>query len=237
MGTTLDDKISEAVKWYWSTLSDQAEAQQNSGDALRGRRSDVVGGKQMGKFAYLIESKLVEADIPTNEIKHDHDAVLPGYHRATKRWDIAIIHDEEVHAVIELKSLGSSHGNNLNNRIEEAIGNSVDLRKACTEGVFNQSEPPWIGYLLLMADTEDVGGAVRVREKNFPVDAEFADASYLDRAVVFCERMSKQGIIDSAAFIASDEVAGENGAYREPNSELSIEQFLRDLVDSLKNQR
>jgi hypothetical protein len=84
----------------------------------------------MDGFAGLIEDALVEADVSRDAVHHDHSAVLPGYYRATKRWDIAVVIDEELLAAMELKSIASSFGNNLNNRIEEAVGNNTDLYQA-----------------------------------------------------------------------------------------------------------
>jgi len=111
-------------------------------------------------------------------VLHDHDATLPGYYRATKRWDIAVVLDEELLAVMELKSIASSFGNNLNNRIEEAVGNNTDLYQAYETGLFEPSPTPWVGYLILMADTEKSRQPVRIREPSFEVDDAFKDASY-----------------------------------------------------------
>ena len=47
-------KLSNAVAHYWLTLSTQA-AKQKSGDADRGRRAAVTGGKQMDGFCELID--------------------------------------------------------------------------------------------------------------------------------------------------------------------------------------
>lgn len=229
-------EVADAVKWYWETLSDQAEDQRDSENTTRGRRAQVLGGAQMDGFAGLIEDALVDVGLPREDVLHDHDAVLPGYFRATKRWDIAVVHEENLLAVIELKSIASSFGNNLNNRVEEAIGNNIDLREAYEDGVFDQPKPPWIGYLILMADKEDSRNTVRVREPNFSVDDEFADATYIDRAELLCSRLVRRGIVDSTAFLTSGEEEGLDGGYDELNPDLSFEQFLADLVAHVESQ-
>lgn len=185
----LDREVSDAVRYYWGTLSEQEEIQEDSENTARGRRSQVLGGAQMDGFELLIEDALVDAGVREADVLHDHDAVLPGYYRATKRWDIAVVVDGELLAVMELKSIASSFGNNLNNRIEEAVGNNTDLYQAYQEGLFEPSPTPWVGYMIMMADTETSNSPVRIREPNFPVDDEFEEASYIDRAEQLCLRM------------------------------------------------
>jgi len=226
----LDKEVADAVTHYWATLSDQEDAQQRSEKTARGRRAQVVGGAQMDGFASLIEDALVEAGVPADAVLHDHDAVLPGYYRATKRWDIAVVVDDELLAVMELKSIASSFGNNLNNRIEEAIGNNTDIYQAYQEGLFEPSPTPWVGYLILMADTEKSQRSVRIREPNFDVDSEFKDASYIDRAEQLCLRMVRQRLVDQAAFITSDKTEGLDGQYTEINPELTFNRYLSSLT-------
>lgn len=234
----LDDvegELSDAVMHYWATLSDQADTQQESENTARGRRAQVLGGAQMDGFAGLIEDALVEAGVPRSTVLHDHDAVLPGYYRATKRWDIAVVLDDELLAVMELKSIASSFGNNLNNRIEEVVGNNTDLYQAYQEGLFEPSPTPWVGYFILMADTEKSSNSVRIREPNFEVDDAFKNASYIDRAEQLCLRMVRQRLVDQAAFIISTGDAGLDGEYDEVNPELSFSRYLSSLVAHIQS--
>lgn len=225
----IEGEVSDAIIHYWATLSDQEETQKESENTARGRRAQVVGGAQMDGFASLIEDVLVEAGISRESIHHDHDAVLPGYYRATKRWDIAVVVDDELLAVMELKSIASSFGNNLNNRIEEAVGNNTDLYQAYQEGLFEPSPTPWVGYLILMADTEKSRSSVRIREPNFEVDDEFKNASYIDRAELLCLRMVRQRLVDQAAILTSDKEDGIDGVYDEINDELTFRRYLSSL--------
>lgn len=231
----LETEVSDAVEYYWATLSDQADEQRESERTTRGRRAQVLGGAHMDGFASLIEDVLVDAGLPRETILHDHAAVLPGYYRATKRWDIAVVHDDELLAVIELKSIASSFGNNLNNRVEEAVGNHTDLYQAYEEGLYEPSPTPWVGYLMLMADNEKSNNTPRVREPNFPVDDEFENATYLDRTELLCLRMVRQRLADEATFILSDEESGLDGEYTEPNPELTFRRFLSSLVAHVRS--
>jgi len=188
----------------------------------------------MDGFAGLIEDVLVEAGVPRDSVKHDYYATLPGYYRHEKEWDTAVVHDDELLAVVEYKSQASSFGNNLNNRAEEAIGSNTDLLQAYEDGVFEPSPAPWIGYLMLMADNESSRTAPTLREPNFSVDDEFRDATYVDRMELLCLRMVRQRLANSAAFILSDEERGTDGEYWYPNEELQFNRFARSLASHVQ---
>lgn len=230
MINNLSAEIGDAVQYYWATRSNQAEAQQASDNTTRGQRAEVLGGQQMDSFAGLVEDILVDAGVPRDSINHDYHATLPGFYRAEKEWDTAVVHDGELLAVVEYKSQASSFGNNLNNRVEEAVGSFTDLWEAYEKGVFEPSPAPWIGYLYLMADNEHSRNVPRLRAPNFTVGDAFQDATYLDRVELLCLRMVRQRLVDSAAFILSDEDRGPDGNYWEPNEELAFERFARSLI-------
>lgn len=226
----LDHEISNAIRWYWETREGQAEDQKVSKNSTRGRRADVLGGNQMDGFSGLVEDILTENGVPKDAIVHDYHATLPGYFRHEKEWDTAIVHDGELLAAVEFKSQASSFGNNLNNRAEEAVGSNTDLLEAYEEGVFEPSPPPWLGYLMLMADNEESRKMPGLREPNFPADDEFQGATYVDRMELLCLRMLRKRLVNGAAFILSDRDGGLNGEYEEPNEELRFERFVRALT-------
>ena len=218
------------MQWYWETRSGQGETQRESEDSTRGRRAEVLGGQQIDGFAGLVEDIVVEAGVPRDSVKHDYHATLPGFYRHEKEWDTAVVHDDELLAVVEYKSQASSFGNNLNNRAEEAIGNNTDLIEAYEEGVFAPSPQPFIGYLMLMADNEESQNVPRVREANFDVDDEFHDATYVDRMELLCLRMVRKRLANESAFILSDGNVGMDGEYWEPNEELEFRRFAQSLA-------
>jgi len=57
----IEEDIADATRYYWATLSDQEDAQVESENTTRERRSQVLGGSQMDGFAQLIENTLVDA--------------------------------------------------------------------------------------------------------------------------------------------------------------------------------
>lgn len=230
----LEPEVRDAVQWYWETRSEQAEAQRESEDTARGHRAEVLGAGQMDGFAGLIEDLLVEAGVPRDSVKHDYHATLPGFYRPEKEWDTAVVHEGELLAVIEYKSQASSFGNNLNNRIEEAVGSFTGLLEAYEDGMFEPSPAPWIGYLFLMADNDRSQNVPRLREPNFAVDDEFRDATYLDRIEVLCLRLVRQRLVNEGAFVLSDEENGLEGEFWEPNEELRFTRFARSLTSHVR---
>jgi hypothetical protein len=226
---TIDREVREAVRWFWATQDSQKEKQLKSQNSTRGRRANVLGGKQMDGFASLIEDVLLTFGVPQVSIVHNYQATLPGYFRHEKEWDTAVVHEGSLLAAVEFKSIASSFGNNLNNRTEEALGSNTDLRQAYEQGVYAPSPPPWLGYLMLMAKKEEATRPVKVREPNFNVDPVFDGASYALRGEVLCLRMVRQQIVDGAVFMLSDP-EGPEGHFVEPNEELRFERFARRLT-------
>jgi Restriction endonuclease XhoI len=150
----IDDLLKKAVAHYWRTLNQQSE-KQKSGDADRGGRAAVTGGKQMDGFCELVQKILVYNELPEASIYTRDRLELPGYFRPTKRWDMLVVHDGHLIAAIEFKSqLGPSFGNNFNNRTEEALGSAVDLWTAYREGAFGKEQPrPWLGWVMLLEES------------------------------------------------------------------------------------
>ena len=133
-------------------------------------------------------------------------------------------------AAIEFKShVGPSFGNNFNNRVEEALGNSIDLLDAYRHGVYQPSMKPWIGWLMLLEDTEKSNSPVRIRSEHFPVTEEFRDASYAKRYEIFCRKLVRESRYDAACLLLSDKENGLIGEYSEPNMEIGFKTFAISL--------
>ena len=88
---------------------------------------------------------------------------LPGWFRAEKNWDLLVVADGKLVAIVEFKSQVGSFGNNFNNRTEEALGNATDLWAAYEEGAFSPSERPWLGYLMILEDAPAIKAGSRER--------------------------------------------------------------------------
>ncbi len=138
--------------------------------------------------------------------------------------------DGELLATIEFKShVGASFGNNFNNRIEEALGSATDVLTAYREGAFRPSQKPWLGWLMLLEDTQRSQTPVRVSEPHFEVFEEFKQASYARRYELFCERLVRERLYDATCLLLSDRDNGLQGGYSEPNKEINFKNFATSL--------
>ena len=177
-----EKQFAASVREFWSVRERQAQKQANSGTLDQGSRGSVTGGQHMNSLSLLIQQVVVDAGMPTPIVTHQPSSrVLPGFYRAAKNWDALITYKGRIVAIIELKSHVGSFGNNQNNRIEEMIGQSVDIWKATRENLLGDIRP-WFGYLLLLEDHEGSRRVIRGRTNpGFPADSIYGQTNYLDR--------------------------------------------------------
>jgi hypothetical protein len=223
-------QVSKAVKYFWKVRTSQYARQTSSAEnADAGLRGAVTGGKHLDGFIDLLTNILSEAGLPDSTI-NKRTTTLPGYFRPTKAWDIVVVADDQLIASIEFKAhVGPSFGNNFNNRIEEALGSSLDLLTAYREGKFKPSAKPWLGWLMLLEETARSTTPVRVSEPHFDVFDEFKEASYATRYEIFCERLLRERMYDGTCLILTDRKGGAKGKYSEPNEELAFARFATSL--------
>ena len=225
----LDKKVRLAVKHFWQTREAQSVSQKQRGSSDQGARAAVTGGAQMDGFIKLIAELVKKSGISDACIYTKQKLVLPGYFRASKEWDLLIVSNQTLLAVIETKSQVGSFGNNFNNRTEEAIGSAVDLWTAYREGAFADSTRPWLGYLFLLEDCAQSAKPVSVKEPHFNVFEVFRDASYGKRYEILLRRLVRERHYEAAAFLLSDSVNGQKGKYKEPTKDLCFRNFARSL--------
>lgn len=213
----------EAVASCWSLRADAAQRARDRGSTDPGLRAGVTSGKHLDPLAQLVEQVLVDAGLPQSAIYKDRGVELPGYYRPEKKWDVVAIHEGTVAVAVEFKSILGSYGNNMNNRVEEALGNATDLLEAAEKGLLGV-KPPWLGYVFLMQDEPASRSTVRVRQTHFPVDPQFSNSSYQDRALLMCRRLVLKRLYNAAWFITGDGEGTPEGV-REPAQDLSWAKF------------
>lgn len=225
------DRLSQAVRNFWKVRTQQQYKQgAKSGKKDTGNRGAVTGGKHLDGFIKLLTDLLSEAGLPDSAI-HTRSTTIPGYFRPAKNWDLVVVVDEILIASIEFKAqVGPSFGNNFNNRIEEALGNSTDLLTAYREGKFKTNLKPWLGWLMLLEETPRSTSAVRLDEPHFEVFPEFKHTSYAQRYELFCERLLRERLYDGTCLILSTRKEGLKGRYSEPNSDFSFLSFATSLT-------
>ena len=223
-------RVTKAIRHFWAVRTQQQLSQGTaSGVKDAGNRSEVTAGKHLQGFVQLLQEVLEESGLPDSSI-HSRQTTIPGYFRPNKNWDLVVIVDGNLLASIEFKAhIGPSFGNNFNNRVEEALGNSTDLLTAYREGKFKTSQRPWLGWFMLLEDTPRSTTPVRIDQPHFDVFPEFKETSYCRRYELFCERLMRERLYDGTCLILSDRVKGLKGRYSEPNAEFSFAAFATSL--------
>ncbi len=230
MPEELESRVTKAVRSFWQARTSQGERQRTGGASNQGARGEVVGGRQMDGFARLLVDLMIEAGVESTNI-FVRATELPGFFRPTKEWDVVVVREANLIAAVELKSQVGSLGNNFNNRVEEALGSSLDLWTAYREGQFQTMPRPFLGYLLLLEDSDRARSAVKVRERHFPVRQEFGDVSYTKRYELFCRKLVLEGCYTAAGFLtAAREHADAEPNFSEPASDLTITRFVQELA-------
>jgi len=129
--------LSEAVKHFWRVRTRQHRRQgKKSGVKDAGSRAAVTGGKHADGFIKLIANIVRNAGLPNVSIHTTEKTpkTLPGFFRPSKEWDLVVTSGKDLVAVVEVKSLVGSFGNNFNNRVEEALVRTPICQKMKDEG-------------------------------------------------------------------------------------------------------
>lgn len=219
--------LEESIAHYWRTLDTQS-SKQVSGQADRGRRAAVTGGKQMDGFCRLVAAIAEANGMAKASIYTEAQLEIPGYFRPTKRWDMLVVDRKHLVAALEFKSQrGPSFGNNFNNRTEEALGNASDVWTAYREGAFGIGRPaPWLGWIMMLEDCAASSAAVSLAEPHFKVFPEFRGTSYSDRYQILLRKLVLEKHYSATAFVTATSEGGPRGRYAEPAPDLSIRSLL-----------
>lgn len=229
-----DKDVQEAVKFFWDTLAKQGKKQAKKGTKKGGDK--VRAGKHFHKFELLLEKIIVDAGFKGLIVISN--PTLPGFFRASKRWDIvAYDPNKKLLIAIELKSMCSSFGNNSNNRIEETVGSVKDFHVMHKLGTFGDVKT-WTGYLYVLADCEKSTTRRKIKYKSkfgFPLRQEFDHISYQDRITEMCKKLKDPEYYKSTCLLMSKPEDGINGQYTEPEKDINFEQFKESLVKFIKD--
>lgn len=238
----VDKRLQEAVQRYWDARAQNKAKQVEAGKIDAGTRGEVTGGTQMGALEVLVADILCEAGLKRLDVRTRTSLELPGYFRATKKWDLIVVSEGELVLAMELKSqAGKSIGNNVNNRSEEAVGNAKDLWIAYREGRFGMAPQPFLGYLFLLEDRANVKVPVGNKEPYFKVDPVFqgnlitdkkgrvryAGVTYAERYELLCRRLVLERLYSSACFLMATNA--RQTAITEPAPDLSFARFAAAL--------
>ncbi len=185
---------------------------------------------------------LVDAGLKRHEVKTRTALELPGYFRATKKWDLIVVSEGRLVLAMEFKSqAGKSIGNNVNNRTEEAVGSAKDIWTAYRERRFADCPTPFLGYFFLLENREQVKVPVRNYEPYFAVDPVFRGEAmthksgdiryvgvpYSSRYEILCRRLVLERLYTSACFIMATN--SKNTKISQPADDLTFQRFVAAL--------
>lgn len=245
-----DARVAQSVAEFWGSRGSARTTKRQGGT-----RDAVVGGKNMDGFVDLVRQIVIHCGMPVQSVHtRKSQLVLPGFFRATKNWDVLVIHEQRLLAVFEFKSQVGSFGNNFNNRSEEAIGSAADLwvahyhgaysagpRRSRTgvaepapgilnPGLMTDPRPPFLAWLMLLEECDASLAPVRCEEPHYPVFEEFHGASYARRYQILCERLVERQLYSAAALELSP--AGSS-QHRCLSSATSIRNLFADFAGRL----
>lgn len=237
----VEKRLRVAVQSYWDARRKNKEKQVQSGKIDAGTRGEVTGGTQMGALEVLVSDILCEAGLKKVDVRTRTALELPGYFRATKKWDLIVVSEGALVLAMEFKSqAGKSIGNNVNNRSEEAVGSAKDIWTAFREGRFGQFPSPFLGYLFLLEDRDNVKTPVVNKEPYFQVDPEFRGeiikskerprykgVSYSRRYELLCRRLVLERLYTSACFLMATN--SPKTKITQPASDLTFQRFVAAL--------
>lgn len=195
-----------AVQAYWDVKDKQATSAALLGSTAEGTAKAVRAAGHFEPIAALLARFFLDAGYPATSIgtARPH-IVLPGFFRATKRWDLVVVHRGVLVAAIELKGIGgdeNSIGRNYNNRLEEAMGNSLDIGRANDIQLVGP-EQPWLGYFFIMEDTPTSRQAKRPEQGVLPAHADWYGMSHQGRFAVAAERFLSEKLYDAVCYLTS----------------------------------
>lgn len=228
----LDTRLAAAIRSFWQSQDRALRAKRISSRPDMGKRGAVTSGGHLRKLCELIGEIAQDNGLPEATLHSQGSGVtIPGYFRATKDWDLLIIHQGMLVAAIELKSMGSSFGNNLNNRAEEVLGQSLDFLTAYERRVFRECPRPFLGYCVILADSPRIHAPVSASSPHFDVLPEFAEAGYAQRFHLLCRKMVEEELYSEAALLLSPPTAGRRqGLSRSLDETTSFRRFAAGLA-------
>lgn len=228
----MEEVMRQALLRSYDLRRQAGEDQVKRGKTDTGNRSQTTSGKHMDGIEDVIADDLVRLGVRSDSIFMKSKDSIPGWFRATKKWDVLAFDGEQLMTAIELKSISSSYGKNLNNRVEEAVGSAVDADFAMRNKLLNRITPPLFAYaMVIKKDAESSSRCKDPAPDHFRVDPVFNDSSYIDRFRILCERLRRDRIYGAVWFVVVDP---DNEEVCEPVPELSYEAFLAEIGGRVK---
>ena len=222
--------FAEAIRAFWQVKQDQQGRADAAGTSAGSNSGGVRGGKHMSPFESLIRKVVADSGVVCDK-DTPLSCAVPGYYRESKAWDVVLQYRGHVLAIIEAKSqTAKSLGNNVNNRVEEAIGQAADIWKSHEHNRLGKGIRPWVGYLMILEEKPEVLAPVRSPPASrippgMSLDDTFKKRSRAFRYAEAFKRLDQERMLDATCFATS---SGPEH-YDFPDEWLSFKSFAAQL--------
>lgn len=234
-----DKEIQALVNVFWGKRDESVKKHSESGVQGAQARS----GTHMSAIQDYVRQLFVQAGLSDSDILKG-SPFLPGYFRRSKSWDVVAIYKGHLVGAVELKSQVGSVGKNSNNRIEEAIGNAFDLVTVHkNRKPFGVEIPPWLGFVMVLEETDKTEASIKKMKTVFPSDDEFENISYSGQYRIALSRFVSEKLYDAGWFLTTRRETDSSFSYKEPlqtatastlaNLIKSRVDFVKQVVDAL----
>lgn len=217
-------RITQAIQLWIDSKEVQGRRSQDNGNAQAGSRSQVTGGLHLRGVNQLVVDEIRATGATGLELRFDRNAVLPGWYRPSKAWDLLVLQHGRPILAVEYKSMAGSVGNNLNNRADEVFGIAEDARQAEINGILPSNLRR--AYIYVLEVTPAVTRPVSIAQQVGRPDMIFHGASYFDRVTIMCKRMRDSGLYHLVWVIG---VMHNPVRFAEPSAEVGWDRFKADL--------
>jgi hypothetical protein len=191
----------------------------------------TIGGRPTEALVGLVENELVRAGLDRATIRRDEPIALPGaYNPAPRKWDLVVVEDEVPVAAIDFTAAtGPSFANNFRNRVEQILGDAVNLGRPYEPEALTAFKP-CLALCFVLEDCEGSTSPVRNRRGHFGDDAGYPEGtSYKDRYGIFFERLIKDGRYNAICYLAS--TPSDEPSVSEPRDEMGFSRFAQSIAD------
>jgi Restriction endonuclease XhoI len=221
-----------AIDHFWADRDGQTARQRLRGLNDAGTRGSVTGGTHLHGVRDVIRTVVSDAGFTVAGRN-----TLPGYYRPAKNWDTVVMHGDAVAAIIELKSQVGSFGNNFNNRVEEMVGQSLDVWRATRERRLGPIRP-WFGYVMILEANAKSTRPLGVKKALLTIDPIFDGKSYVDQYAIALDRLRLEGELSATCLVTTSRDEDARVAY--PDATMTFASFatsLRNRLDEVKTFR
>ena len=172
---------------------------------------------------------MIEAGLSKASVHWNNKLELPGYYRPEKCWDLIVVVDRRLLAIIEFKARWPFLRQQLQQPDGGSPRNATDLWAAYREA---HSSPRNVHARLPLPSKRVAKSTapVTVKEPHFPVFEEFKGASYAKRYEILLTKLLRERLYDGACLLLSTQDGGGRGEYREPSEELTFQKFAGSLL-------